>query len=167
MLSTNFRRNAIGAIGDATGKRKVQKPSDIPGLRRKKAKKVSLRQNGVFIVDLQSSRSARTPKRKSAKKVEFHNSLFNTVHQMCTLSISYTTSVNVQKYLNFQRELFPLLVKMWNAGWRVSKESKAPLYLLNCPLSKIQYLKICPSPFKHLHLGQLFLSCRLRMWEIW
>ena len=79
MLSTNFRRNAIGAIGDATGKRKVQKPSDIPGLRRKKAKKVSLRQNGVFIVDLQSSRSARTPKRKSAKKVEFHNSLFNTV----------------------------------------------------------------------------------------
>ena len=82
MLSTNFRRNAIGAIGDATGKRKVQKPSDIPGLRRKKAKKVSLRQNGVFIVDLQSSRSARTPKRKSAKKVEFHNSLFNTVHQM-------------------------------------------------------------------------------------
>merc|ERR1712203_621039 len=33
-------RNAIGAIGEATGKRKVQKPSDIPGLRRKKAKKV-------------------------------------------------------------------------------------------------------------------------------
>jgi len=48
-------RNAIGAIGETTGKRKVQKPSDIPGLRRKKAKK--------------SSRSARTPKRKSAKKV--------------------------------------------------------------------------------------------------
>lgn len=157
MLSTNFRRNAIGAIGDATGKRKVQKPSDIPGLRRKKAKKVSLRQNGVFIVDLQSSRSARTPKRKSAKKVEFHNLSLTLCTrcsvQLCTLSISYTTSANVQKYLNFQRELFPLLVKMWNAGWRVSKESKAPLYLLNCPLSKIQYLKICPSPFKHLHLG--------------
>ena len=62
--------NKIGAIGEASGKRKVEKPSDIPGLRRKKAKKVSHYQDVVFIVDLQSSRSARPPKRKSAKKVE-------------------------------------------------------------------------------------------------
>ena len=62
--------NKIGAIGEASGKRKVEKPSDIPGLRRKKAKKVSHHQDVVFIVDLQSSRSARPPKRKSAKKVE-------------------------------------------------------------------------------------------------
>ena len=97
MLSTNFRRNAIGAIGDATGKRKVQKPSDIPGLRRKKAKKVSLRQNGVFIVDLQSSRSARTPKRKSAKKVE---SRF--------LILIFNALLSVFKHLDFR--IFPLLV---------------------------------------------------------
>merc|ERR1712088_943755 len=32
--------NSIGAIGKASGKRKVEKPSDIPGLRRKKARKV-------------------------------------------------------------------------------------------------------------------------------
>ena len=35
--------NSIGALGEVAGKRKkVQKPSDIPGLRRKKAKKVRI-----------------------------------------------------------------------------------------------------------------------------
>merc|ERR1712051_524292 len=32
--------NSIGALGEATSKRKVEKPTDIPGLRRKKARKV-------------------------------------------------------------------------------------------------------------------------------
>ena len=104
--------NSIGAIGESTtGKRKIEKPSDIPGLRRKKAKKVKSCQNVVFIVDLQSSRSsARTAKRKSAKKVES----------------SFLILKN--PFVHFcQKELLPLL---WNAGWTVSKEFKAPLHHL-------------------------------------
>ena len=91
------RMNSIGALGEATGKKKVEKPSDIPGLRRKKAKKVKKGQNVVFIVDLQSSRSARTPKRKSAKKVE---SRF--------LILILNALLSVFKHLDFR--ISPLLV---------------------------------------------------------
>ena len=43
-MNSLSRMNSIGALGEVAGKRKkVQKPSDIPGLRRKKAKKVRKR----------------------------------------------------------------------------------------------------------------------------
>ena len=116
--------------------------------------------NVVFIADLQSSRSARTPKRKSAKKVEsslnslLHSSLhtnhivylnFLLLHWVwtlfCTLQLHTIYFEPLLKpfpnkecnTLYFQKWLSPQLVWMWNAGRWVSKEFKAPFQLFNWP----------------------------------
>ena len=128
----------------------------------RKRKRWETGRNVVFIADLQSSRSARTPKRKSAKKVESKlNSLLHSsiAHQSyCLFKLSsallnwvWTLFCTLQLHTNyiepllkpfpnkecntlyFQKWLSPQLVWMWNAGRWVSKEFKAPFQLFNWP----------------------------------